>query len=248
LIAIQRANNQLSGRRTAAVFALAAVIFAWPEHYVMGFHSKLSQCRVNQAATAVINGVIDDNSWFLSLDPRQIDRVAPQLRTHRLDMFADGLQDWIGLNETSLFQAQPKPEGLQGKCRVSKLVECDNGAPAARVFGNAATRQHVPRLVQWAITPVSWMCGNKIKKGYVAPARFVIVDPTGVVRGVARSCPLNPVVNCVFYQGRFGTYDFLGYIRDYNPQVRYVVRSADHDVLSEETIPVQEDTSNSPEL
>jgi hypothetical protein len=68
-----------------------------------------------------------------------------------------------------------------------------------------------------------------------------------VVRGVARSCPLNPVVNCVFYQGRFGTYDFLGYIRDYNPQVQYVVRTADHDVLSEEAIPVQEHASNSPE-
>jgi hypothetical protein len=248
LIAIQRAENQRSGRWTAIVFASAAVIFAWPGHYVMGFHSKLSQCRVKEAATAVINGVIDDNSWFLCLDPGQIDRVAPQLRTHRLDMFADGLQDWIGLNETSLFGARRKPEGLRGKCRVSKLVECDNGAPAARVFGNAATTHHFPRLVRWAITPVSWMFGNKIKKGYVTPARFVIVDPAGVVRGVARSCSLSHVVNCVFYQGRFGRHDFLGYIRDYNPQVQYVVRSADHDVLSEETIPVQDEASNNPEL
>jgi hypothetical protein len=248
LIAIQRAEHQRWGRWTAIVFALAAVIFAWPEHYLMWFHNKLSKCRVEQAATAVINGVVDDNSWFLSLDPRQIGRVAPQLRAHRLDMFADGLQDWIGLNETSLFRGRRKPEDLRGKCRVSKLVECDNGAPAARVVGLATTRHHVPRVVGWAIAPVTWIVGKEIKKGYVTPARFVIVDPTGVVRGVARSCSLTPVVNRVFYQGRFPTTDFLGYIRDYNPQVQYVVRSADDDVLSEETIPVQNDASNNPQL
>jgi len=244
LVAIQRAEHQRWGRWTAIVFALAVVIFAWPEHYLMACHSKLSKCRASEAATAVINRVVDDNSWFLSLDPRLIRRVAPQLRAHRLDMFADGLQDWIGLNETSLFRGRRKPEDLRGKCRVSKLVECDNGAPAARVVGLATTRQHVPRVVRWAITPVSWMAG----KGYVTPARFVIVDPTGLVRGVARSCSLSPVVNRVFYQGRFPTTDFLGYIRDYNPQVHYVVRSADDDVLSEETIPVQNDASNNPQL
>ena len=109
---------------------------------------------------------------------------------------------------------------------------------------SATTRQYVPRVVRWAITPVSWRAG----KGYVTPVRLVIVDPTGVVRGVARSCSLTPVVNRVFYQGRFPTTDFLGYIRDYNPQVQYVVRSADDDVLSEETIPVQDDASNNPQL
>lgn len=244
LVAIQRAEHQRWGRWTAIVFALAVVIFAWPEHYLMSCHSKLSRCRAEEAATAVINGAVDDNSCFLSLDPRQIGRVAPLLRAHRLDMFADGSQDWIGLNETSLFRGRRKPEDLRGKCRVSKLVECDNGAPAARVVGSATTRQPVPRVVRWAITPVSWRAG----KGYVTPARLVIVDPTGVVRGVARSCSLTPVVNSVFYQGRFPTTDFLGYIRDYNPQVQYVVRSADYDVLSEETIPVQDDATNNPQL
>lgn len=248
LVAIQRAEHQRWGRWPAVVFASATVIFAWPEHYLMWFHSKLSKCRAEEAVTAVINGVVDDNSWFLSLNPGLIGRVAPQLRAHRLDMFADGIQDWIGLNETNLFRGRRKPEDLRGKCRVSKLVQCDNGAPAARVIGNATTRQHVPPVVRWAITPVSWIVGKEIKKGYVAPARLVIVDPTGVVRGVARSCSLTPVVNHVFYQGRFGTTDFLGYIRDYDPQVQYLVRSADDDVLSEETIPVQDDASNGPQL
>jgi hypothetical protein len=248
LVAIQRAEHQRWGRWTAIVFALAAVIFAWPEHYLMWFHSRVAKCRTEGAATAVINGVVDDNSWFLCLDPQLIGRIAPQLRAHRLDMFADGLQNWIGLNETSLFRGGRKPENLRGDCRVSKVVECENGAPAARVFGHAITRHHVPRVVRWAITPVSWIVGKEIKKGYVTPARLVIVDSTGVVRGVARSCSLTPVVNHVFYQGRFGTTDFLGYIRDYDPQVQYLVRSADDDVLSEETIPVQDDASNGPQL
>jgi hypothetical protein len=244
LVAIQRAEHLRWGGWLAVVFASAAVIFAWPEHYLMWFHSRVAKCRAEEAATAVINGVVDDNSRFLALDPRQIGRVAPQLRAHRLDMFADGLQDWIGLNETSLFRGRRKPEDLRGKCRVSKLVEYDNGALAARVVGDAITRQHVPPVVRWAITPVSWIVGNEVTKGYVPPARLVIVDPTGVVRGVARSCSLTLVANLVFYQGSFPSTDFVGYIRDYNPQVQYVVRSADDDSLSEETIPVQNEASN----
>jgi hypothetical protein len=190
LAIIQRAEHQRWGWWTAIVFASSAVIFAWPEHYLMWFHSKLSKCRGEEAVIAVINGVVDDNSWFLSLDPELIGRVAPQLRGHRLDMFADGLQDWIGLPETSLFRGRRKPEGLRGTCHVSKLVECDNGALAAGVVGNATTRHHVPRVIRWAITPFSWIVGKESKKGYVTPARLVIVDPTGVVRGVARSCSL----------------------------------------------------------
>ena len=55
---------------------------------------------------------------------------------------------------------------------------------------------------------------------------------------------LTLVANLVFYQGSFPSTDFVGYIRDYNPQVQYVVRSADDDSLSEETIPVQNEASN----
>src|SRR5207249_5623791 len=32
-----------------------------------------------------------------------------QLRARRLDMFTDGLQDWIGLSETNLFDGRHKP-------------------------------------------------------------------------------------------------------------------------------------------
>jgi hypothetical protein len=239
LVGMQRAERLRWGRRPMALLALAIAVFAWPEHYRVWFHGKTAQCFFKEAATAVISGVVDDNNLMLSLHPERIARVAPQLRAHRLDMFADGLQDWIGLSETSLFGGRRKPEHLQGRCRVSKLLKSDKGAPAARIVGHAVTRQHLPRIVQWLLTPVSWVAGQKVKKGYVTPKTLVVIDPKGVVRGVARSCSLSPVVNGVFYHGAFSTTDFLGYIRDYDPQLEYVVRSAHGNALSEETIAVQ---------
>ena len=238
LVGIQRAEHLRRGRWPIVFAVLATAVFAWPDHYREWFHAKTAQCFSKEAATAVINGVVDDNEQILSLDLERIARVAPQLRAHRLDMFADGLQDWLGLDETSLFGGRHKPERLQGTCRVAGLVRCDNGAPAARVVGRAIKRRHVIRIVRWAITPVSWIVGREIKKGYVTPKTLVIIDPTGVVRGVARSSPITPFINRVFYQGEFSTTDFLGYIRNYNPQLQYAVRSADDGMLSDEKIVV----------
>jgi hypothetical protein len=240
LVGMQRAEHLRRGRWPVILFALATAAFIWPEHYRGSFHAQFGECFSEEAATAIINGVVDDSEQILSLDPKRIACVAPQLRAHRLDMFADGLQDWIGLHETSLFGGRRKPEDLQGTCGVTKIVQCDNGSPAVRIAGHATTRQHVSRVVRWAIIPVSWITGQEIKKGYVTPKSLVIVDPTGIVRGVARSCPLSPVMNRVFYQGKFSTTDFLGYIRDYNPQLRYAVRSADGNALSDECIPVKD--------
>ena len=194
--------------------ALAAAVFAWPEHHRVGFEGKFAQRLISEAATALINGTVDDNEKILLGNLTQIARVTPLLRAHRLDMFADGLQDWIGLNETSLFAGKHKAEGLIGECRVAKLVQCDNGAPGAQVVGQAS------------------------KQRSLTPRTLVIVDPTGVVRGVARSSAVNPLINRVFYQGKFSETDFVGYIRDYNPQLHYAVRSADDGILSDEKIVV----------
>jgi len=71
----------------------------------------------------------------------------------------------------------------------------------------------------------------------------VIVDSTGVVCGVARSLPTSPFINRVFYLGKLNATGFLGYIRDYNPELRYMVRSADNRVPSEDEIPVQRATT-----
>jgi len=69
---------------------------------------------------------------------------------------------------------------------------------------------------------------------------LVITDSNGVIRGVARSARITPFVNRTFYQNKFtARIGFVGYIRDYNPELRYVVRSADNLTLSDEEIPVQ---------
>jgi len=133
-------------------------------------------------------------------------------------MFADGLQDWIGLREADLFGGRRRREGVKGECRVAALAECDNGAPAAQVVGQAS------------------------KHGGLIPSTLVIVDPAGVIRGVARTSSTKPFINDAFYLGKLSsrsTNSFVGYIRNYNPHLQYGVRSADDGVLSEEKIPVQ---------
>jgi hypothetical protein len=238
-IAIQRAEQRRWSRWTIITSAFAAAVFIWPEHYLKWFHGKTSHCFVAEGATAVLNGVVDDNEQFLSLDPKRIARVAPRLRAHRLDMFADGLQDWIGRDQINLFGDSHRAAKLQGTCTVAKVIQSNQGAPAARVVCHATTRRRIPRLIRWAITPLWWLVGPETKKGYVTPSTFVIIDSNRVVRGVARSCELSALENRVLFQGELCTSCVLGYISDYNPQLQYIVRSADDNVLSEETIPVR---------
>jgi hypothetical protein len=216
LVAIQRAESKQWLRWPVWVLALAVPVLVFPRHYKNGLHSRGAMIRAEYAATSLINGVCDDRQIrILGGDPKRLCRVAEQLRTRRLDMFADGLQDWIGLQEANLFRGGHKPEKLKGRCAVAALVRCDDGAPAARVSGRAS------------------------KKGDRIPRTLVIVDPAGVVRGVARASPTSPFINRTFYWGKLNTNGFLGYIRDYNPQQKYTVRSADNGILSEEEIPVR---------
>jgi hypothetical protein len=161
-------------------------------------------------------------------------------------MFADGLQDWLGRHQTSLFGDRAKRERLQGTCSVTKMVQSNEGAPAARIACRATTRRHIPRIVRWAITPVAWLVDEETKQGYMTPNTLVVIDSNGIVRGEARSWGMSSFANRVLFQGEFCTTCILGYISDYNPQLHYIIRGADDNVLSEETIPVQDDVSNKP--
>jgi hypothetical protein len=142
--------------------------------------------------------------------------MASQLQARRLDVFADGLQDWVGLTEADVFGERHRPEGLSGQCSIDALGQSDSGAPAARVSGRAFKhKQSIP----WTL---------------------VITDSDGVIHGVARSAPISPLINRALYQSKLtDKIGFLGYIRDYNPELRYVVRGADNLTLSDEEIPVQ---------
>jgi hypothetical protein len=216
LVAVQRAESKQWLRWPVWLLALAVPVLVFPRHYKNGLALRWAMTRAEYGATSLINGVRDEEMVKMVFGHVELGyRVAGQLRMRRLDMFADGLQDWIGLGEANLFGGRRKPEELKGRCIVAALVQCDNGAPAARVIGQALKHEHA------------------------VPKTLVIVDPTGVVRGVARSSPTNPFITRAFYLGRVNTDMFLGYIRDYNPQLKYAVRSADNGILSEEEIPVR---------
>jgi hypothetical protein len=226
LIAIHCAESKLWLRWPVYLVALALPVLAFPEHYKSGLNARSARVYlIEPAATSLVNGVRDEQQVkFLFRRPKQIYNLAEQLRLRRLDMFADGLQDWIGINEASLFAGRHERERLNGQCSVEALVECDNGAPAARVTGQ-----------MW-------------KRGHIVPKTLVIVDPTGMICGVGRSSAMwseNRFINRTFYLSKFTGSRFLGYIRDYNPQLHYAVRSADDRILSEEKVLVGVPTPNS---
>ena len=216
LVAIQRADSKTWLRWPVYLLVLAVPIGVFPMHYKEGLRSRFVNYLAESGATSLIDDVRDTKQiQVLFNDPEQVYRVATQLRARRLDMFANGLQDWIGLPETSLFNGRQKSEGFKGNCHVDGLVQGKNGSSAGKVTG-------------WSQ-----------KRGHAIPKTLVIVDPTGVVEGVGRSWGTNEFISRMFYQGKFSSSEFLGYIRDYNPQLQYTVRCADDEALSNEKIVVE---------
>jgi len=221
LLAIERAEHLQWRRWPILLLPFAVAIFAWPAHYQAWFWCKNVQIMYDKDATAVINGAFEvQRMQMLPPEFQQIFEermhLASQLRARRLDVFADGLQDWIGLREAAVFGPRHSPEGLHGQCRIDALGQCDNGAPAARVSGQAFKHE---QSIPWTL---------------------VITDSNGVIRGVARSAPISPFINRTFYQSKLtAKIGFVGYIRDYNPELRYALRSADNLTLSDEEIAVQ---------
>jgi hypothetical protein len=222
LLGIERAEHLQWRRWPTLLFPFARAIFAWPAHYQAWFLCKIGQIRADKDATALINGAVEDQKiQMVAPELKQVfkERIheASLLRARHLDVFAAGLQDWIGLREADVFGTRHRPEGLRGECSIDALGQCDNGAPAARVSGQAS------------------------KHRGTIPRTLVIVDSEGVIRGVARSAPISPFINRMFYQSKLtATIRFVGYIRDYNPEIRYAVRSADNPTLSNEEIPVRQ--------
>lgn len=222
LVGIQLAQLKQWLRWPMYLVALALPVVAFPMHYKSGLRCNWARTLSEAGATSLVNGVQDDEQIRI-LAPaaggtNYVYRVAEELRARRLDMFADGLQDWLGANETSITSRPYKREELSGQCRVAALVRGDNGAPAARITGQI------------------WKSGHRV------PKTLVIVDSGGVVRGIGHSSSIyseNRFVNSTFYGSWVMQTSFIGYIRDYDPGLQYAIRSADHGILSEEMLPVQ---------
>jgi hypothetical protein len=103
---------------------------------------------------------------------------------------------------------------LKGSIAVQSLVRCANGAPAARVTG-------------WAI-----------ERETSIPKQLILVNADGKVCGLARPTEIRWNINRQYKLPKFAASGFLGYIRDYNPQTPYFVRSAEDNRLSTETLRV----------
>jgi hypothetical protein len=230
LLGIQLAGSKQWSRWLAYLVALALPVMILPMHYRSGVNCRWARILGEAGATSLVNGVRDDEQIRI-LAPfgggvSQVYRLAEQLRARRLDMFADGLQDWIGVSETTITEGRYKHKGLSGQCRLAALLECDNGAPAARLTGQL------------------WKRAGRI------PHILIIVDQMGVIRGVGHSFARlseNRFVDRVFYLNKTPTSVFYGYIRDYDPQQKYAVRSADGGFLSAETVPVNVPKSMNPQ-
>jgi hypothetical protein len=202
--------------------ALALPVMVFPMHYRSGVQCRWARILAEAGATSLLNEVRDDQQVAI-LAPagggiNQVYRLAEQLRARRLDMFADGLQDWFGLSERQVTRGRYKRQRLTGRCGVAALLQCNNGAPAARVTGRLWKRTHQ------------------------VPHTLIVVDQMGLIRGIGHSFAIfseNRFVDKVFYLNKTPTSVFFGYIRDFDPQQNYAVRSADNGVLSEEAVPVK---------
>lgn len=241
LVAIQRTASKRWLHWPVYLLALLLPSLTLPAHYKAAEHLRFARAATEWAAIGLVTGVRDDEQVkILFSNPNQVYRVAEQLRLRRLDMFADGLQDWIGQAESKLFDNRYRRENLRGQCAVVRLLQHDGVSPAAQVKGWTRRSEHGPSLIRWMLTVPSLICGREIKNIYPVARTLVILDQTGAIRGLARSFETPPVINCFFYLGKRQPDNFVGYISDYDPRVRYMIRSADNGILSEETIPVQD--------
>lgn len=149
LVGIQLAELKQWLRWPMYLVALTLPVVVFPMHYRSGLHWNWGRTLAEAGATSLVNGVQDDEQIRI-LAPaaggtNYVYRVAEELRARRLDMFADGLQDWLGANETSISSRPYKREELTGRCRVAALLRCDNGAPAAPGYR--------PDMEKWASSP-----------------------------------------------------------------------------------------------
>lgn len=201
LVTIHHAQRRPWLRWPCILLIFAFPLAGWQEHLDEGFHWRFARYLSAEGATSLINGVTDPTRL---LAPRQedVDLLAPQLRAQRLDMFAQGLQDWIGQPVSQLFGGRKDHTPFRGRAALQRLTGGKDKDSAVKISG---------QLVVDDTRPQSTM---------------VIVDPTGTVVGVARSFATNKSLNRVLYGGRMPNGQLAGYIRQYEAGTQYALRAA----------------------
>ena len=206
-------------RPPLALLVLCLPVFGWQAHRYEGLHWRYSRLLTEQAATGLINGVYDPGQLLF----REMDTVkllTPELRARRLDMFAAGMQDWIGTKSSEVFKIKPVSKDFVGDVQVEPLSGTQEQQDAVRVTG--------------------YLRPGKRAVSHV----MVILDSDGVIAGIARSFVTSRIFNSLLFANRMPQAHLCGYIRHYDPSRHYVLRSADNGVLSEQEIKI---AAHSPE-
>ncbi len=225
LMAVRIADRRRWTRLTSLLGTVMLLIFILPKHHAEGIRCRYAASLAQRAATSLINGVRDPQAVrILFSEPEQVYRIGEKLRSGRLDMFADGAQDWISKPAAELFQGKRDSAPIKASCRLDAYVRCNDGEPAARVSG-------------W------FMKGN----GSI-PATLVIVEPRGTICGIARSFSTADFTNRLLYSHKLSRTRFTGYIRHYNPTSKYTIHSADDGKLSEQGAQIPAPSKNVPTL
>lgn len=200
-------------RWPCALFVFAIAIGGWQEHYAEGFHWRYARYLADEGATSLINGVFDPNR-MLAPTIEQADSVVPQLRALRLDMFADGLHEWIGQPLARLFRNSHNEPAFRGRAAAERLVGGRDQAHAVKVVGQLDLQGTARNLV--------------------------IVDQQGTVVGIARVFITNRLINRLLYGGGMLNGRLAGYIRDYDPASHYILRAVgNNNDVSEDWIEVR---------
>ncbi len=201
LVAIHHTHRRQWLRWPCILVVLAFPIAAWPEHRDEGFRWRYARSQADESATSMINGVFDP-ARLLASNQEFVNLLLPQLRAGRLDMFAEGLQDWIGQPAAQLFAGRRDAREFHGHADLKRLAGGRDKDTAVKVTGQ--------------------LIANEGR----TPSTMVILDSAGTVVGVARSFSSDKFLNWLLYGGRMPNGQLAGYIRNYEAGARYFLRAA----------------------
>jgi hypothetical protein len=213
LVAIHHASRRRLLRWPIAILVLALPGATWAFHRDEGLHWRYARMLSEQGATALINNVIDPDR-LLFPDPSQIILLAPQLRAHRLDMFAQGFQDWVGLPLSSLPARRTDKYAFHATAHVESITDAGSKKPVVRIMGNV---------------------GGRKKR---SPEKLLITDSNGIVAGIGSVFTTSDFLDRLLYGNRMTHARLVGYIRDYNPALRYELHFLGRDGISKAKIDV----------
>ena len=213
LVALHYGYSRRWLRWPALGLAFLFAIGGWQQHRDEGLHWRYARLLADEGATSLINGVTDPDRL---LAPNQ-DRVAallPALRARRLDMFAMGLQDWIG-QPVSRLQEKHDAGSFRGQASIKPLSGGADQDNAVKVTGRLVTDDSAARHT------------------------MLIVAPDGTIAGIARSFHTSPFLNRLLFGGRMPQGRIAGYIRDYDPGLRWSLRPTVKNGIASQQIPIQ---------